>query len=72
MGPGPAADILMRYGEFQYSHTFRQNDDMAEANSPLALPPAYDAPYDPYLGLKRHGACDECRMSILFDYLPPW
>ncbi len=49
-----------RYGQFPVAGTFATNDSVIDR--PEASEPAYSAAFDPDGGIRRHAACDECRM----------
>lgn len=63
MSVSVAAQNLTRYGQYPMALTFSHTDgvpDLAESDSAR---PAYSAAYDPSENIKRHAACDECRMN---------
>ena len=58
-----AAELLQKYGAYQYAVTFQENDFMEDIKGPEFVDPAYDAAFDAEDAIKRHAACDECRES---------
>lgn len=55
-----ARDNMGRYGEYPLAGTFAINDnavDLLETSQP-----AYSGAFDPSNDIRRHAACDECRM----------
>lgn len=55
-----ARDNIRRYGEYPLALSFANNDNV---DSPGDLTQqAYSAAFDPEEGIRRHAACDECRM----------
>lgn len=55
-----AAENHARYGNYPFAHTFSHNDDVPDLDD--AAQPTYSAAFDAADGVKRHAACDECRM----------
>lgn len=66
-----ARDNINRYGGYPLAGTFANNDDVLDLAETETSQPAYSAAFDANDGIKRHAACDECRMlceSHLSDY----
>ena len=57
-----ARENRSHYGDYPYAITFANNDNMAD--HPELTEPAYSAAFDPDDSIKRHAACDECRMPL--------
>lgn len=62
MSVGIARANVERYGNYPLSSTFASNDNVTDLGD--TAQPAYSAAFDPNDGIKRHAACDECRMPI--------
>lgn len=68
-----AADNIRQYGSMPISMTFTDNDHAQESNDTEPVQPVYSAAFDADNGLKRHAACDECRMlTITLCSVPPF
>jgi len=66
-----ARDNIDRYGQFPLSGTFANNDHVLDLAEMDTSQPTYSAAFDANDGIKRHAACDECRMLCechLSDY----
>ena len=57
-----AANNMARYGSYPMAVTFSNNDGVPDFTENDSTRPAYSAAYDPSENVKRHAACDECRM----------
>lgn len=55
-----ARNNISRYGHYPSAMTFANNDHVADLAD--STKPAYSAAFDVQDGIKRHAACDECRM----------
>jgi len=51
---------ISHYGGYPLAGTFANNDNVADLAG--TSQPAYSAAFDGTDGIKRHAACDECRM----------
>jgi len=60
-----AATILDAYGNYQSSNTFANNENVPDVNPSTQ---AYSAAHDADSNVKRHAACDDCRMLISLSY----
>lgn len=57
-----ALNNIGRYGQYPSAMTFANNDNVADLAD--STKPAYSAAFDAQDGIKRHAACDECRMQF--------
>lgn len=63
-----AADQRRQYGSFPIAVTFTDNDRSPATEDSEPVQAAYSAAFDPTDGVKRHAACDECRMLTMLSY----
>ena len=62
-----AASNMARFGQYPMAMTFSKTDSVPDLVENGASQPMYSAAYDPSDNIKRHAACDECRMPDSFD-----
>lgn len=55
---------MTQYGSYPIAVTFTDNDCSPVNGDSEPMQAAYSAAFDPNDGVKRHAACDECRMLI--------
>lgn len=65
-----AASNIIRYGQYPMAMTFSNNDGVPDLTDSDSTRPAYSAAYDPSENVKRHAACDECRMPSSLELFP--
>lgn len=65
-----AATHIRQYGSVPIAMTFTDNDRNPVPDDLEPTQATYSAAFDPNDGIKRHAACDECRMTIMsLDWL---
>lgn len=63
-----AAGHIRQYGSVPIAMTFTDNDRTHATEDSESVQAAYSAAFDPNDGVKRHAACDECRMLTTMLY----
>lgn len=62
-----ATHHMQEYGSYPIARTFGENDRTSANEAPESVQATYSAAFDPSDGIKRHAACDECRMLSIMS-----